>query len=305
MGAAFILGVEMRSGTNYLYDLLGKHHQCHLAQDTAEDFIVSQAAYLRKFSDTMWYFWKGFSPRKITPSTLPSHLEDSIHRLLWDQAEDTTQESGVVVSKTPCALGIEELPKVFNKTKFILLVRDGRSVAYSLEKSFGISFYSALQRWQIGADKISEFMNLHPKYFQENCLLVRYEDLFASTEDELKKVFAFLGINSDEYDYEEALKSDVIGSSELKATESKIHWSGVERSSDFNPLTRFEKWPTWKLKMAEAVLEKELRKYDYVSGETRGGPLASLAKFSYLVHRRLRGLTPHELKQRFKSSFLK
>ena len=35
---ALILGAEMRSGTNYLYDLLGQHQQISLASHIPETF---------------------------------------------------------------------------------------------------------------------------------------------------------------------------------------------------------------------------------------------------------------------------
>ena len=53
-----ILGVEMRSGTKYLYDLLGMHPQCRLASETPEDFVVAESAYLDKFIRSLSSLWK-------------------------------------------------------------------------------------------------------------------------------------------------------------------------------------------------------------------------------------------------------
>jgi hypothetical protein len=99
-----------------------------------------------------------------------------------------------------------------------------------------------MRNWATGAQCITRFsQNFNSS--DHKYLIVKYEDLYSNTREELKKVFSFLGLDSKVYDFSAAESLMVVGSSELrKAKKDKIHWKPVEKTVDFNPLTRWSQW---------------------------------------------------------------
>jgi hypothetical protein len=96
--------------------------------------------------------------------------------------------------------------------------------------------------WAQGARTILQFdregREDHYKY-----MIVRYEDLFLNTVAELKKIFKFLSLDTEKYDFDSALNLKVSGSSDLVAQgEEEVHWQWVKKTSDFNPIDRWNKW---------------------------------------------------------------
>ena len=304
MNAVFVIGIQMRSGTNYLYDLLGKHGDCRLAGDIPEDFLVSESAYLGKYLKVMWSFWRKFDPKLVSRESFAAKLEAAVHGVLIDQV-DAGDAGKLVVTKTPCSLGLDQLPLLFRNTKVIFLVRDGRSVTYSLQKSFSMGYFRALQRWQGGARDIRDFIEGNGEYFKSNCHLVRYEDLFSSTEDELRKVFGFLDIDPDSYDYEAASRSEVIGSSDLRNDGQKVEWSPKARDSRFDPLRRFTQWPQWKQRATEMILGEELRHFSYKCELGGRDPVALAVAAGYAVFSVASRLFPKNLKRSIKRRMLR
>jgi len=256
-----ILGVSMRSGTNHLYDLLGKHPQCSLASGAYEDYILSESAYLDKFIRTLWSFWKRYTSSSVTEELLQSKAEAFLHEILLSQVPEINTDK-LVVSKTPSTKGLEQLPVLLQSTKVLFLVRDGRSVAYSYEKSFNKSFFNAILHWQHGAINIIEFRRKYKSYYDSNCLLIRYEDLCLDPASELKRCFDFLCIDHT-YDFNYALDSNVIGSSDIIDKAAGIHWNPMPRANDFSPIERYKKWAIWKQKFATVLLRKELKQFEY------------------------------------------
>lgn len=279
---ALVLGVEMRSGTNYLFDLLGQHPQCGLARKTPEDFLVAESAYLDKYIRVLWSFWKKYTYSNLSLESLQVKAERLVHSIIADQVEEIGVST--IVSKTPYVAGLERLPTLFKHTKILFLMRDGRSVAYSLEKSFDCHFFKALCRWQSGAQEVIRFKLGYPEYYQSNCLLVRYEDLFNAPKDVLVKCFNFLGMDPSLYDYSYADKSKIIGSSDLRTTEASVHWRPIQRTDAFNPLERYKNWSTWKQRTSEIILDKELNFFGYKTQAPTGSPKDILGKALYRLY---------------------
>lgn len=280
---ALVLGVEMRSGTNYLFDLLGHHPQCSLARKTPEDFLVAESAYLDKYIRVLWSFWKKYTYSNLSLECLQVKAERLVHAFIADQVDEKIGISAIV-SKTPCVVGLERLPTLFKHTKILFLMRDGRSVAYSLEKSFDCQFFKALCRWQSGAQEVIRFKLGYPEYYQGNCLLVRYEDLFITPKDLLVRCFNFLGLDPSLYDYSYADKSNIIGSSELRTTEASVHWRPIKRTDAFNPLERYKNWSRWKQRMSEVILHKELKSFGYMTQAPTHSPSDMIVRALYRLY---------------------
>jgi hypothetical protein len=212
----------------------------------------------------------------------------------------------LIISKTPCTLGLEQLPALFQHAKILFLMRDGRSVACSLEKSFKLGFLNSISRWQKGACQIIKFRRDHKDYYESNCLLIRYEDLFIDTTSELKRCFGFLGINQDMYDFDRAGNSNVIGSSDLAAVGGSVNWQPLPRAKDFSPHERYKKWPVWKQETARATLCKQLRQFDYDTTPSRSVmPLIPLLKVVYALYQASRYLSIKSIKKAVKHQILK
>lgn len=92
------------------------------------------------------------------------------------------------------------------------------------------------------ASTITRFQQNYPA--DDNCYrILRYEDLWQDTETRLRELFEFLELDPENYDWQQALALPVRGSSELEAREAgSIHWDPVERSAEFDPLSRFAGW---------------------------------------------------------------
>jgi hypothetical protein len=304
MNVALIVGIEMRSGTNYLYSLLAKHKQIQCSTDTAEDFIIAQSAYLRKFISVLWQAWERYKPRVLSFELLASKAEEFVHSML-DPMPRGSRTDTVIVSKTPTTLSIDELPTLFNKTKIIFLVRDGRSLACSLEKSFSISHFEALLRWKRGAANILKFIKVRNDYFTKNCLLIRYEDLVVSSADELRRVFEFLQVSDSDYNYANVAETEIIGSSELVNSEGKVHWEPRKRNAQFLPNARYQEWPRWKQTSAACILHDELRELGYVDQNDRNALVAIFWRLCFQCFRAVRALMPKAWRPLVKGWFLK
>ena len=252
----------------------------------------------------MWSFWQKFDSDGVSLEWLQLKVENFFHGILCNNAVGRPQDDENIVSKTPCVLGLSMLPSLFPSTKIIFLVRDGRNLAYSLEKSFDVGFFSALMRWQLGVNRILDFKKDCPKYFRDNCLLVRYEDLFSAPDIELRRVFLFLGVECKAYDFGYSRNSDVIGSSELRRHSSKIHWSKVPREKNFSPNSRYESWPQWKQKVAAATLCRELMLFDYLQCPQSTGAIGALGRIAFLIYKVIKKLSIASLRRRFKEWWL-
>jgi hypothetical protein len=71
---------------------------------------------------------------------------------------------------------------------------------------------------------------------------VKYEDIYTNIKDEMTKILAFLGLDIETYNFDDAANLNVIGSSDLRSSEGKVHWKEREKSSDFNPIGRWKHW---------------------------------------------------------------
>lgn len=108
---------------------------------------------------------------------------------------------------------MDYLHSIFQNSKFIYMVRDGRAASYSLMQQVyepqSSNIYSAyLRSWYTFNLNVTQQCN---KIGREYCLLVKYEDLVLHPENTLKRVMLFLNEAWDEkllkhYDYVDKIK---------------------------------------------------------------------------------------------------
>lgn len=254
----FILGVRGRSGTHFLFDLISLHPDCTQSV-ISEDYFINQAGLLIKCANDIYNNWPRNWRVRITPpdslyrclgDSLVSFLNLQLNRKALAETSAADFESDDLpklslkrlVTKSPSV--DENLPHFFNlfpRACLLIIVRDGRAVVESLVKSFDCSYEVEIHRWAKAVRILLQFEK-EIKNTNHKCLIVKYEDIYNKTEKELRRIFSFLGLDSDSYDFKATVNLPVRGSSELRAQGKKMHWRPVEKAQDFNPIMRWRHW---------------------------------------------------------------
>ena len=235
----FVRGVTPRSGTNYLRDLLVLHPACRKARAPIwEDFALDAAVLLEEYVRRLAAKWpKGWAvPAEVGSDVLRALGDSLIVSLIGDDPDAT------VVAKTPSVTGLDSFPRLFPDDRLVLLVRDGRDVVVSLERSFGWSFEHALREWTRGAESIIRFRDANKAQEGTRWQLVRYEDVLSDVASSIAALVSFTGLAEGLLDVEEARRLPVRGSSTFGSTEGGVHWRPTEQDATFNPVRRWGDW---------------------------------------------------------------
>jgi hypothetical protein len=266
----FILGIEQRSGTNFLSDLLKEHPDCQRVQTIWEDHFIENSQHLHHFVSAVRKKWKAeWDSDGSLEAALGQSLGHACVSFLSMVTEKALGETlpTYIVSKTPSVKNLTFL-RYFPGSKAIVLVRDGRSVVESGLRSFGGTFDDWAMRWADGARCIAAAQSTG-----SDLLVVRYEDLVERNRGELARIFNYLEIDPGSYDYEAAENLPVRGSSSFGRSGKALNWSKVERSTDFNPL---ERWATWGRSQHERfnwIAGKENAFFGYQAVQAGGWPM--------------------------------
>ena len=258
----FIAGIMPRSGTNYLWDLLCAHPMCSPAREPIrEDFFLMESDHLVAYTHAVRGWWDerwGTFSSDLT-SDFHRSLGDGLISFLW------VDRSRRLVTKTPSVRHVGRFFTFFPDGRLIILVRDGRSVVQSAMTTFGWEFDRAAREWAAAAEEVRRFQTRY-QHLADRYLLVRYEDLLDDLEGSLDRVFRFLDLGSESFDFEAARALPVRGSSfYFGPGRSSVHWEPVEKRDDFTPK---ERWRVWTIAMHERfewIAGDELRHFGYRS----------------------------------------
>jgi protein-tyrosine sulfotransferase len=256
----FILGARPRSGTNFLCNLLALHPVIGNGRVVWEDFMLADSDLLTQYAHRTYNRWpQHWEVRENVGSWevicehigsgLVSYLNECAARKGFGQVGSNVKDPEkikMLVTKTPTVKNIGNFFNFFPNAHLIVVVRDGRSVAESGARTFGLNYETAIRRWD---EEINTVIQYDAKIRQEGIdrklLIVRFEDLFRNTKKELEKIFTFLGVRADEYDFEAAKNLPVSGSSTMADDGSgsgKVNWDFKTKEKNFNPLARYESW---------------------------------------------------------------
>ena len=256
----FILGIFPRSGTNYLHDLLRMHPACESGSSVLEeDNFIFNAHSLLNFIEGVSRMWKqkwGAEQLNKEKEALCSKLGEGLISFLSYQLESRKHlaENGgpwkakrLVVTKTPSVNNLTLFFRLFPASSLLILVRDGRSVVESSVKTFDHPYDYVTRQWALAARSIQKLHQPTKRY-----LIVRYEDLYGNVDLELRRIFEFLHLDPDAYDYRSAVDLPVRGSSILRGVSSSqkssawvaqgIHWEPTQKPQNFNPIDRWRDW---------------------------------------------------------------
>lgn len=240
----FVLGVLERSGTNFLSDLLSLHPDCDSAAPLHEAFFHFEADLLEQYARRTASKW----PERWSPST--SGVDDllaALGRGLLDYLRTTADAPSHVrlVTKTPSVKNLGLVPRLFPGVPAIVLIRDGRSVVESGVRSFGFTYEEQTRKWAWAARLIAETLNAPADGLPADSwpfLLVRYEDLVVDPDPQLRRIFAFTGLDVERYDFAAVERLPVRGSSTFRGGGGDLNWEPVASSEDFSPLERWRGW---------------------------------------------------------------
>lgn len=233
------MGILRRCGTNFLYHLLRLHPACDASPFIWEDYFVANSYLLDDYIS--------FTSKRWTPTLggVAEGLEDALYRHLGDGLISFLSEqvdAKRLVTKTPSVRNLRNFFKLFPCAYLLILVRDGRAVVESSVKSFGTGYEAKMRDWANAADTILRFDQANRdnnlKY-----LIVRYEDIYSDQERELCRIFTFLDLDADLYDFKAAASLPIRGSSTFHGEgRASVHWDPVEKPSDFKPVQRWSHW---------------------------------------------------------------
>jgi hypothetical protein len=243
----FIIGIRSRSGTTYLSELLRLHPDCwDIPAPIWENFLLYHADLLVRYARSTYSHWH----RWVIAEGVEERLEDKLLKCLGDGLVSfmtSRIRSGRLVTKMPAVLNLDYFFKLFPEAHLLILVRDGRAAAESSVKTWASkpsSFYyeRAIRLWANGAQTTLRFdqttKNSGFKY-----MIVRYEDIWGNVEGEMHKILDFLGLDAETYDFSAAMNLAVRGSSTVrKRWDDKAHWRPMEKTPDFDPMSRWSHW---------------------------------------------------------------
>ena len=132
---------------------------------------------------------------KITEDVLNDALGAYILSIISKHGERAPR----LCNKDPFALrSIAKIAKIFPRSKFVLMIRDGRATIHSIIsrkvtiKGFDShSYRGAIQDWNRA---IENMYNQCVSVGSKHCLPVHYESLVLHPEKEMRRVLAFLGV---------------------------------------------------------------------------------------------------------------
>jgi hypothetical protein len=197
----FLIGSE-RSGTTLLRLMLDHHPE--IAFNLESEFLVSEISdagvfpdvsdYRRKLREDRVFRHSGFDVRDDLD--FPALLNDF---LLQKLERDRKRIVGATVH-----YGFSKLQYLWPRAKYIYLLRDGRDVACSVVEMGWAGNVFVGAKWWLEAEE--EWAEYQKTLGRDRWIEVRYEDLTADSEAQLRRICDFIGVTFSErmFDYTES-----------------------------------------------------------------------------------------------------
>lgn len=231
-----LLGVQPRSGTNFLADLLACHRDLQVPT-VSEAHVTTSMDGLFNFVDEAHKKWRRRGG--IDPAVERARMLESIGRGVVNYFDQQVPAGVRPILKTPQVEGMERLFELLPDARVVVMTRDGRDVIESQMRSFGWPFEACLQRWARGAAVIKRFKQSPDA---ERIMWLRYEDVNADPLAHGRRAVEFLGLDPAGFDEAAASSLPVKGSSTLRGDDGKVTWQPLAKDQSFNPVGRWSDW---------------------------------------------------------------
>jgi hypothetical protein len=176
--------------SNFVTDLLRDRERYEVENGFATDAFLADLVRHERFR--RWRVPEA-DVRGALAGTIADGYADAVRAVfaVWARRE-AKPRSG---DKTPRhVLHLATLGELFPEARFVHLIRDGRDVALSWAEQFSVPVVFAIRRW---ARRVSRGRSagrvLGPGCYRE----IRYEDLVADPERELRRLCGFVGLDFD------------------------------------------------------------------------------------------------------------
>lgn len=231
----FIVSPLNRSGTNFLAKILTSTGAFAIPEDIGEDYLMVYSDKLESyFLETMKHWSKRYRENKSAQAEVLSLFGKCLEKYFLKRIPNHKR----LLLKCPRPNNISNIFKFFPNAKVILIERESRDTITSFYSSFPEhSFYDAVNLFFKGSREVNDFY-LENKS-NSNVMKVIYEDLIVNKSLATEAIAEFCGITESEIDI---LNQPLIGTSELKKAEGKVHWKPIDKPIDFNPIGRYKNW---------------------------------------------------------------
>lgn len=262
--APIFIGGTPRSGTTLLRLLVDSHPQIAITPESGYLFrlvLYAPALYqhFRCQRDILAFIrdvrtiprMKDWFSCDISTETVAESLKGRVHigDILEAIYKQYAKKRGKPYwgDKTPKNIqSASKIISVFPNAKFLIIVRDGRDVALSLNKTiFGkASLRKSAQRWAREVRAALSLQSLHPN----RVLLIRFEDLIQYPERLCASIFDFIGVD----------KCPSIRNRYLAHDDDTHHTKSKYYRKPFNVNNRYK----WKTVMSEI----QAAQFEYIAG---------------------------------------
>lgn len=263
MKPIFIIGIAGRSGTHYLKQLLKKHQEIQVSLLNREDHFVSELNYLELYVKNISYYWKRKDPEH--EKKIKNNLKIGIGNGIINSIP-TKEQTKYFLLNTPYTHNIYLFPEYFPNQKMIIITRNAKDLVESGVRSKFWNYEEGFEIWNRSAKRIIKFQKDNINKF----LIVKYEDLFLDTENQLNNIFDYLNLKSENYPFDKLENTKIQGSSDAKGEKNNWEYKNIEKTDDFKPLSRSEKWSfirkwrfNWKCGKNSKILNYQTEKINY------------------------------------------
>jgi hypothetical protein len=196
----FLVGSE-RSGTTMLRLMLDHHPD--IAFNLESEFLVSNISAAGVFPDLVSYRQMLRESRVFRHShfNVPEDLD--FPALANDFLRQKLERDGKRLVGATVHRGFSKLRYLWPRAKYIYLLRDGRDVACSVVDIGWAGNVFVGAKWWIDAER--EWAEYQKFLTRDQWIEIRYEDLVANSEAQLRRICDFIGVDFSErmYDYTE------------------------------------------------------------------------------------------------------
>jgi hypothetical protein len=273
----FVVGIMGRVGTNYLARLLVAHPEVCRPRGHWELPLLDAAD---EFADFHARFCSRREPGRLDYSfdEFAACFGRGLFDLLVERTDGAAASARYLLHKNPATLGLDRFRAFFPDAKVLLLVRDGRDNVNSLLRAAGFGecrwwnlrriayLFQFSRKWARSARRMLSFLDA-----DDDCLLVRYEEVHASPETLLTRVAEFAGLDVPAEWLRGSQDLPVTGSGFLSATgdpsaaePGRTNWAVVPKTRAFQPVGRWRgSWSRLDLLIFDAVAGREMKRLGY------------------------------------------